>query len=49
MDHIGIDLHKNQSQICILTEYIEKRIGTSLFQMPRSTFLEPSFGVERSL
>jgi transposase len=32
MDHIGIDLHKNQSQLCILTEdgeLIEKRIGTT--------------------
>jgi len=31
MEHIGIDLHKNQSQICILTadgELIEKRIRT---------------------
>ena len=31
MDHIGIDVHKNQSQICILTadaELIEKRIRT---------------------
>jgi len=32
MDHIGIDLHKNQSQLCILTEdgeLIEKRIATT--------------------
>ena len=32
MDHIGIDVHKNQSQICILTpegELIEKRIRTT--------------------
>ena len=32
MDHIGIDLHKNQSQLCILTEdgeLIEKRIVTT--------------------
>ncbi len=31
MEHIGIDVHKNQSQICILTidgELIEKRIVT---------------------
>ncbi len=31
MEHIGIDLHKNQSQVCILTaeaELIEKRIRT---------------------
>ena len=31
MDHIGIDVHKNQSQICILTEVgelIERRILT---------------------
>jgi len=31
MEHIGIDVHKNQSQICILTgegELIEKRIRT---------------------
>ena len=31
MEHIGIDVHKNQSQICILTpegELIEKRICT---------------------
>lgn len=31
MEHIGIDVHKNQSQICILTpggELIEKRIST---------------------
>ena len=31
MDHIGIDVHKNESQICRLTEYgeiIEKRIAT---------------------
>lgn len=32
MEHIGIDVHKNQSQICILTsdgELIEKRIRTT--------------------
>ena len=32
MDHIGIDVHKNQSQLCILTEdgeLIEKRIATT--------------------
>ncbi len=32
MDHIGIDLHKRNSQICILTadgELLEQRIGTS--------------------
>ena len=31
MEHIGIDVHKNQSQVCILTaeaELIEKRIRT---------------------
>jgi len=31
MEYIGIDVHKNQSQICILTEagdFIEKRIRT---------------------
>ena len=31
MDHIGIDIHKNQSQVCILTEageLIERRILT---------------------
>ena len=31
MEHVGIDVHKNQSQICILTsegELIEKRILT---------------------
>src|SRR5215208_5336309 len=31
MDHIGIDLHKNSSQVCILTEegeLIERRIKT---------------------
>ena len=31
MEHIGIDVHKNQSQICIITsegEMIEKRIST---------------------
>ena len=31
MDNIGIDLHKNQSQICILTEegeFIGKRVRT---------------------
>ena len=31
MDHIGIDLHKNASQVCILTEddeLIERRIKT---------------------
>jgi hypothetical protein len=33
MEHIGIDVHKNQSQICVLTkdgELIEKRIVTEL-------------------
>ena len=31
MEHIGIDVHKNQSQVCILTadaELVEKRIRT---------------------
>ncbi len=31
MEHIGIDVHKNQSQICILTsggELLEERIST---------------------
>ena len=31
MEHIGIDVHKNQSQICILSaegELIEKRVAT---------------------
>ena len=31
MEHIGMDVHKNQSQVCILTddaELIEKRIRT---------------------
>jgi hypothetical protein len=31
MDHIGIDLHKNTSQVCILTEdgeLVERRIKT---------------------
>jgi hypothetical protein len=31
MEHVGIDVHKSQSQVAILTrdgELIEKRIGT---------------------
>ena len=31
MEHVGIDVHKNQSQICIITsegEMIEKRVST---------------------
>jgi len=49
MEHIGIDLHKNQSQVCILTteaELIEKRIRTDrerlaavLGSRPRATIL----------
>jgi len=26
MDHIGIDVHKKESQICMLAELIEERI-----------------------
>ena len=49
MEHIGIDVHKNQSQVCILTadaELIEKRIRTDrdrfaavLGSRPRATIL----------
>ena len=39
MDHIGIDVHKKNSQICIVTEHgelIERRIRTSPRGSPKS-------------
>jgi hypothetical protein len=46
MDHIGIDVHGNQSQICILTEageMVERGIGTE-----RTRFGEPFGGIPRA-
>ena len=44
MDMIGIDLHKRESQVCIITaegELVERRIATTRERFTRKALLAP--------